>query len=201
MRASPRPNSSTPWPLNPSTGRASSPQTLYKPKFATEPPVDPEYDLALGDARLDIAVVTMQGDTAVAVRGPRKECVREFLHQHLLGIAPALRRPQDLDRDRWQALIGEQPLMRRRIIGVDEGLMALFQVSGSAGERTLIVIEPPLDIDMRLNPVQIAFPCGLTMVLWSISSRPQTASNASEVEAPPLSDTRYVGAPYRTQAV
>jgi hypothetical protein len=37
MRASPRPNSSTPWPLNPSTGRASSPQTLYKPKFATEP--------------------------------------------------------------------------------------------------------------------------------------------------------------------
>ena len=31
------PNSSTPWPLNPSTGRASSPQTLYKPKFATEP--------------------------------------------------------------------------------------------------------------------------------------------------------------------
>src|SRR5215217_9052959 len=37
MRASPRPHSSTPWPLNPSTGRASSPQTLYKPKFATEP--------------------------------------------------------------------------------------------------------------------------------------------------------------------
>ena len=37
MRASRRPNSSTPWPLNPSTGRASSPQTLYKPKFATEP--------------------------------------------------------------------------------------------------------------------------------------------------------------------
>jgi hypothetical protein len=37
MRASPRPNSSMPWPLNPSTGRASSPQTLYKPKFTTEP--------------------------------------------------------------------------------------------------------------------------------------------------------------------
>jgi hypothetical protein len=45
MRASPRPNSSTPWPLNPSTGRASSPQTLYKPKFATEP-------LAQGDVKL-----------------------------------------------------------------------------------------------------------------------------------------------------
>ena len=94
--------------------------------------------------------------------------MREFLHQHLLGIAPALRRPQDLDWDRWQALIGEQPLMRRRIIGVDEGLMALFQVSGSAGERKLIVIEPPLDIEMRLNPVQIG-PPGVSAGKFTVS--------------------------------
>jgi len=99
----------------------------------------------------------MQGDTAVAVGRPRKERVGEFLREHLLGIALALHSPQDLDWDGREALIGEQTLMRRRIIGVDEGLMALFQLPGSAGERKLIVIEPPLDIEMRLDPVQIAF--------------------------------------------
>ena len=47
----------------------------------------------------------MQGDTAVAVGRARKERVSEFLCEHLLRIAPALRRPQDLDGDRWETLI------------------------------------------------------------------------------------------------
>jgi hypothetical protein len=37
--------------------------------------------------------------------------VSEFLREHLLGIVPALRRPQDLDGDGWKALIAEQALM------------------------------------------------------------------------------------------
>jgi len=78
--------------------------------------IDPEQDLALGDAGLYIEVVAMQGDTTVAVGRPRKERMGEFLREHFLGIAPALGGPQDLDRDGWQALIGEQPLMGGRII-------------------------------------------------------------------------------------
>jgi hypothetical protein len=121
-------------------------------------PVDPEPALALGDASLSIKVVTMPGDTTVAVGWPRKKRVGEFLREHFRRIAPALRQPQNLDRDGWEALIRKQALMRRRIIGVEKGLMALFPVPGSAGERTLIILEAPLDITMRLDPVQRAFP-------------------------------------------
>src|SRR5213593_2101095 len=63
--------------------------------------VDPEQDLALGDAGLSREVVARQGDTTVAVGRPRKERMGEFLREHLLGIAPALGGPQDLDRDGW----------------------------------------------------------------------------------------------------
>jgi hypothetical protein len=56
----------------------------------------------------------------------------EFLCEHLLRIAPALRRPQDLDGDGWETLIAEQALMGGRIIELDEGLMALFQVAWGA---------------------------------------------------------------------
>jgi transposase len=40
-RGSRRPNSSSPWPHNPSPGRAGSPQTLDTQKFATEPSAAP----------------------------------------------------------------------------------------------------------------------------------------------------------------
>src|SRR5215813_2223565 len=50
--------------------------------------------------------------------------------------------------------------MGRRIIEMNEGLMALFQVTGAGGQRQLIVIEPPLDVKMGLDPVQV------TLALW-----------------------------------
>jgi hypothetical protein len=49
-------------------------------------------------------------------------------------------------------------MIHRRIIGVDEVLMALFQVARGACQRKLIVIEPPLNMAMGLNPVQRTFP-------------------------------------------
>jgi hypothetical protein len=76
-------------------------------------PVDPEQDLALGDAFLSREMVAMPGDTAIAVGRAGKERGGALLREHLLGRAPALRRPQDLDRDGREALIGEQALMRR----------------------------------------------------------------------------------------
>jgi hypothetical protein len=77
----------------------------------------------------------MQGDTAVAVGGAWKERVSEFLCEHLLRIAPALRRSQDLHGYGWEALSAEQALMGGRIIELDEGLMALFQVARGACQR------------------------------------------------------------------
>jgi hypothetical protein len=121
-------------------------------------PVDPAQDLALGDACLSIAMVAMQGDTAIAGGRAGKERVGALRHAHLLGIAPALRRPQDLDRAGREALIGEPALMRRRLRGVEEVLMALCQVARGACQRKLLVLEPPLTIAMGLKPVQRTFP-------------------------------------------
>ena len=78
-------------------------------------------------------MVAVQGDTAVAVGGAGKEGMGELFREHLLGRAPALRGPQDLNRDGRETLSGEQALMRGRIIGVNEDLMALLQVAWGAG--------------------------------------------------------------------
>src|SRR5215475_15721893 len=43
---------------------------------------------------------------------------------------------------------------------VHEGLMALFQVAGTGGERKLIVIEPSLNIEVRLDPIEITLALG-----------------------------------------
>src|SRR5215475_9774079 len=45
--------------------------------------------------------------------------------------------------------------MRGRVIEMHEGLMALFQVARTRGEGKLIVIEPPLTIAVRLDPIEI----------------------------------------------
>src|SRR5215211_4182841 len=45
--------------------------------------------------------------------------------------------------------------MSSRVIEVNEGLMALFQVAGTGGKRKLIVIEPPLNIEVCLDPIEI----------------------------------------------
>jgi hypothetical protein len=74
----------------------------------------------------------MQGHTAVAVRGAGKERVGEFLCERSLGIRPALRCAQDLDRNGRESLIFEQALRRGRLLGLDEGPMALFQFSRRA---------------------------------------------------------------------
>src|ERR671939_476724 len=44
-----------------------------------------------GFTTVSIKVIAMEGHTAIAVGGAGKEGVGEFLREHLLGIAPALR--------------------------------------------------------------------------------------------------------------
>src|SRR5215475_1874412 len=50
--------------------------------------------------------------------------------------------------------------MRGRVIEMHEGLMALFQVARTRGEGKLIVIEPPLNIEVRLDPIEITLALG-----------------------------------------
>jgi hypothetical protein len=69
--------------------------------------IDPEQNLCLGHARLDIKVIAMEGHTAIAVGGAGKEGMGEFLRERLWRIGPALRRAQDLARDGRQALVSE----------------------------------------------------------------------------------------------
>jgi hypothetical protein len=57
-------------------------------------------------------MVAMQGHTAIAVGGAGKERVGEFLRERILGIRPAPRCAQDLDRNGREPLIFEQALMR-----------------------------------------------------------------------------------------
>jgi hypothetical protein len=50
--------------------------------------------------------------------------------------------------------------MRRGIVGVDERLMALLELRRRAGQGKLVVIQPPLDVEMRLHQVLIALAFG-----------------------------------------
>jgi hypothetical protein len=103
-------------------------------------------------------MVAMQGHTAIAVGGAGKARIGEFLREHIWGIRPAPRCAQDRDRNGREPLSFEQALMRGRMIGLDEGLMVLVQCSRRASQRELLVIEPPLNLNMRFHPVQVAFP-------------------------------------------
>ena len=53
---------------------------------------------------------------------------------------------QDLNRDRGEPPILEEPLMRRRVVGPDERVMALLEFRRRAGQGELIVVETPLDV-------------------------------------------------------
>jgi hypothetical protein len=99
----------------------------------------------------------MQGDTAIAVGGPRKQGLREVAGEVLGGIESAFGRSQDRDRDRRESPILQEPLMGRGVVGLEEGLMALLECRRHAGQRELVVVEPPLNVEVRFHPVQVAF--------------------------------------------
>ena len=101
----------------------------------------PQQHLRLGETFLHIEVVTVQGDTAMAICRPREEGVREAAGELFQSIDPALGSPEDLEGNRGEALIMEKPLMRRRVIDVDESLMALLKLQGGAGQGELVVVQ------------------------------------------------------------
>ena len=102
----------------------------------------------------------MEGDTPVPVGGAREHGLGEVAGESLGGIEPAFRRAQHLDRERWEALVLQEPLMGGGIVGWDEGLMALLQLGRRAGQGELVVIQPPLDITVGFHEVQIALALG-----------------------------------------
>jgi hypothetical protein len=110
----------------------------------------PQQHLRLGETFLDIEVVAMQGDTSMAIRRPWEKGMREAAGELLRGIDAALGGPEDLEGNRGEALVVEEPLMRRRVIDVDEGLMTSLELQGGAGQRELIIVEAPLDVEVGL---------------------------------------------------
>src|SRR5262245_47358669 len=53
-------------------------------------------------------------------------------------------------------MILEEPLMRRGVVGLDEGLMLLLQLGRGTGQGEPVVIQSALHIKVRLHPVLLA---------------------------------------------
>jgi hypothetical protein len=65
--------------------------------------------------------------------------MHEFAEQVVLGIKTALCLTEDRHRDGREALILQEPLMRRRVVGLNERLMALLEFHRCAREGELII--------------------------------------------------------------
>jgi hypothetical protein len=85
-------------------------------------------------------MVTMQRHTPILIRGTRKHRLHKFAAECVWGLDAALGASQHFQRDRRQPLISEEPLMRGRIVGLDEGLVALLSLGGRPRQGKLIVI-------------------------------------------------------------
>jgi hypothetical protein len=71
-------------------------------------------------------MVTRQRHAPILVRRARKDGLHKFAGEFVLSIEAAFGSPPDLQGDRREPLILEEPLMRGRIVGLDEGLVALL---------------------------------------------------------------------------
>jgi hypothetical protein len=69
----------------------------------------------------------------------------------LRGIPAACGRPKDLNGDRRESPILQEPLTGRGVVGLNERLMALLELRRCVGEGELIIIQPPLDVEMCLH--------------------------------------------------
>jgi hypothetical protein len=92
----------------------------------------------------------MEGDTPILIRRPWEHRVGEVARELLRSKQSAFGRPEDFDRDERESPILQEPLMGRRVVGLDEGLMALLERCRRAREGELIIIQAPLDVEMRL---------------------------------------------------
>jgi hypothetical protein len=88
----------------------------------------PKY-FRLGQAFLHGEVIAVQGHAAIAIRGTRKERPRKLLRQPVLTVEAAFGLCQDLDGNGRIKALFEQPLVRCGVIGPDECLVDLFQLS------------------------------------------------------------------------
>ncbi len=93
-------------------------------------------------------MVPVQGDTPSAIGGAWKHSTRKFASQLLLGVHPTFDLAQDLERNRREALVFQEPLVRGRIIGLDKGVMDPLEFPGRGRQRKLIVKQAALDIEM-----------------------------------------------------
>ena len=98
----------------------------------------------------------MEGDTPIPIGRPWEHRMGAVAGELLRSRPSAFGRPEDFDRDRREPPILQEPLMGRGVVGLDEGLMALLELRRRAREGELIIIQPPLDVEMCLHEVLIA---------------------------------------------
>ena len=73
----------------------------------------------------------------------------------LLCVDPPFGGSQHLEWERWGELFLEQTLVGGGVVGVDESLMPLLQRQRCGRQGELIVVQPPLDIEVGFHQVLI----------------------------------------------
>jgi hypothetical protein len=76
------------------------------------------------------------------------------------------------------------------VVGLDEGLMPLFEVHRRAGLGELIVIDAALDVKVRLHPVQVTLALAADDRLMLDLQPPTHGLKVRRPIGPPLSETR-----------
>ena len=82
----------------------------------------------------------MQGDTPVPIGSPREHGLGEVTGQLVQCIDAALDRAQDLNRYWGNPPVLQEPLMGRRIVGPDKGLVHLFKRCQRGRQGELVVV-------------------------------------------------------------
>src|SRR4029434_23593 len=82
------------------------------------------------------------------------ELAREILRWHEAPLA----RPQDVQGDGRRKAFLEEALVRGGVVEGKKPLMRLVKLVGRPGQGQLVVIQTPLDVEMRFHQVHVALP-------------------------------------------
>ena len=155
----------------------------------------PEQPPRMGKALFQVKVVTVQGDTAISIRGAWEQALRACAGQLVFGVDAAFRLPENLHRNRRPPLILQEALVCRGVVGLDARLMARLELRRRAGKGELRVLEAPLDVEMRLHQVLIALALGADNRLMRNLQPPTHGLKVGRrVGAPTVGDEVYRGA-------
>src|SRR5262245_66330057 len=86
-------------------------------------------------------MVTMQGDTAIAIRGPRKERPRKLPVELFGTVRPPFGLSEYHQRNRGVKLVLEEALMGCGVVEVNKRLVGLLELQRRGRQRTLMIVK------------------------------------------------------------